>query len=97
MTLSSTNLHENCHLPYKVHLQKVVYNYCVFCRTQVTLFSMVYVFKLFAMGVLCVCVFFKLCLKLCLSPTLTLMAAGRPPLLIQGCSSTSSRRWSDVK
>lgn len=29
--------------------------------------------------------------------TLTLMAAGRPPLLIHGCSSTSSRRWSEEK
>lgn len=29
--------------------------------------------------------------------TFTLIAAGRPPLLIQGCSSTSSRRWSEEK
>lgn len=33
----------------------------------------------------------------CVVLTLTLIAAGRPPLLIQGCSSTSSRRWSEEK
>lgn len=29
--------------------------------------------------------------------TFTLISAGRPPLLIQGCSSMSSRRWSEEK
>lgn len=37
------------------------------------------------------------CDCMCVFLTFTLMAAGSPPLLIQGCSSTSSRRCSEVK